>query len=178
MSLLKLTPPEKAEGKLAELYAEAEAFFGSVPNNVRLYGVSPALLENQFHLIGHFSGHATLSAQFLAMIRLLVANSTGSSYCEGFNSGMLLQQKWFSAEHIEAAKSDPENAPLDSKEKSLLLFVLKGVNAPQSVTAADINALKDLGWSEADIFDALAHGARATATNILFDAFKVQLGGC
>ena len=178
MSLLELTPPEKAEGKLAELYAEAKAFFGSVPNNVRLYGVSPALLENQFQLIGHFAGHPTLSAQLLAMIRMLVASSTESSYCEGFNSGMLQQQKWFSAEQIEAAKKDPANAPLADKEKSLLLFVLKGAKDPHSVTADDIKALKDIGWSEADIFDALAHGSRATATNILFDAFKVQLDGC
>ena len=48
MSLLELTPPEKAQGKLAELYAESEQWFGAVPNNVRMLGVSPAVLENQF----------------------------------------------------------------------------------------------------------------------------------
>ena len=31
MAIVPLTPPEKAEGKLAELYASAEQFFGAVP---------------------------------------------------------------------------------------------------------------------------------------------------
>lgn len=177
MSLLELTPPEKAEGKLAELYAEADAFFGAVPNNVRMLGVSPAVLENQFDFAKYYFAHPSLSVPFLAMIRMLVSNATGSPYCEGLNAGML-QQSGISGEQIEAAKADPAKAPLDDKEKSLLLFVLKGVKDPHGVTAEDVKALKDLGWSEAEIFDALAHGSRAVATNIIFDAFKVKLDKC
>ena len=177
MSLLQLTPPEKAEGKLAELYASAEAYFGAVPNNVRMLGVSPAILENQFEIVQYYSGHPTLSVPFLAMIRMLVSTSMGSPYCTGLNSG-ILQQHGLSPEQIEATKADPAKAPLEDKEKSLLLFVLKGVKDPHSVNAEDIKALKELGWSERDIFDALAHGSRIMATNVLFDAFKVPLDQC
>ncbi len=53
MSLIQTTPPEKAEGKLAELYAEVEQAFGMVPNNARTLGISPAILENQIQLIGY-----------------------------------------------------------------------------------------------------------------------------
>ena len=45
MALIQTTPPEKAEGKLAELYAEVEQMFGRVPNNARMLGVSPSLLR-------------------------------------------------------------------------------------------------------------------------------------
>jgi len=54
MSLLELTPPEKAQGRLAELYAESEQWFGAVPDNVRMLGVSPAVLENQFDFAKYF----------------------------------------------------------------------------------------------------------------------------
>lgn len=177
MSLLELTPPEKAAGKLAELYAESEAFFGAVPNNVRMLGVSPAVLENQFDFAKYYFSHPSLSIPFLAMIRMLVSTATGSPYCEGLNAGML-QKNGISPEQIEAAKKDPEKAPLSDKEKPLLQFVLKATKAPHAVTAEDVAALKELGWSEAEIFDALAHGARTVSTNILFDAFKVQSDSC
>ena len=52
MALIQTTPPEKAEGKLAELYAEVEQLFGMVPNNVRMLGVSPEILDNQIQLMG------------------------------------------------------------------------------------------------------------------------------
>lgn len=177
MSLLELTPPEKAEGKLAELYAESEQFFGAVPNNVRMLGVSPVVLENQFDFAKYYFGHESLSIPLLATIRMLVSTASGSPYCAGLNSGMLRKQG-IAAEQIEAAKADPQKAPLKDEEKALLLFVLKATQNPHSVGAEDVASLKKLGWSERDIFDALAHGARSVATNILFDAFKVDQESC
>jgi alkylhydroperoxidase family enzyme len=173
MALLTTIPPEKAEGKLAELYSLTEEMFGAVPNNVRMLGVSPAVLENQLEFAQYYRAHSTLSVPFLAMLRLLVAKSTGSPYCEKLNTGMLMQLG-VPAEQVNALKGDPQSAPLSDKEQALLTFVLKATRDPRSVTAADVQELSGLGWSEADIFDAVAHGARAVATNILFDAFKLE----
>jgi alkylhydroperoxidase family enzyme len=173
MALIHTTPPEKAEGKLAELYAEAEQIFGRVPNNVRLLGVSPAILENQLQLVGHYMGHPTLSTPLLAMIRMLVSKACKSPYCQSLNSG-LLQQAGIPTEQIEAMQADPTNAPLDEKSKALLLFVLKATNDPHSVVAEDLESLRSRGWAEVDIFDAVAHGSRMVGTNIIFDTFKID----
>ncbi len=90
----------------------------------------------------------------------------------------MLQKQGIAVEQIEAAKADPRKAPLNDKEKALLLFVLKAIKDPHSVGPEDVGALKALGWREIDIFDALAHGARSVATNIIFDAFKVDPESC
>lgn len=174
MALLTTTPPEKAEGKLAELYATSEQVFGVVPNNVRMLGVSPMILENQFDLVGYYMGHKTLSTALLAMIRMLVSKGCRSPYCETLNTGLLLKQN-LSMEQIEAAKADPSKAPLSEKEKALLLFVLKATDDPHSTNAEDIANLKNIGWTEQDIFDAVAHGARIVGTNIIFDTFKIDI---
>jgi alkylhydroperoxidase family enzyme len=176
MAIISITPPEKAEGKLAELYASAEQFFGAVPNNVRLLGVSPAVLENQLYFAHYFMKHPTLSAPLLSMIRLLVSKACKSEYCDTFNVG-LLQKFGFTPEQVEAARLDPQKAPLEEKEKSLLLLVLKATDDPKVVTAADLEKLRSLGWTDTDIFDAVAHGARAVATNIIFDTFKIESDG-
>jgi uncharacterized peroxidase-related enzyme len=173
MAIIQITPPEKAEGKLAELYASAELLFGAVPNNAQLLGVSPAVLENQMYMVQYYMKHPTLSAQLLSMIRLLVSRACKSEYCDSFNAG-LLRKLGFSSEQIEAARSDATKAPLDEKEKALLLFVLKATDQPKAVTASDMDKLRSLGFTDVDIFDAVAHGARAVATNIIFDTFKID----
>jgi alkylhydroperoxidase family enzyme len=173
MALIPLTPPEKAEGKLAELYASAEHFFGVVPNNVRMLGVSPAILENQLYSAQYFMTHATLSAPLLAMIRMLVSKACKSEYCDSFNVGLLTRQG-FKPEQMQEARSNPEKAPLAEKEKALLLFVLKATDDPHAVVSSDLDKLRVLGWADMDIFDAVAHGARSVATNIIFDVFKID----
>ena len=45
---------------------------------------------------------------------------------------------------------------------------------PKSVTAADLDALRALGWTDRDIVDGMFHGARNAAVDIMFDAFKVE----
>ena len=173
MALIQTTSPEKAEGKLAELYAEMEQMFGAVPNNAQLLGVSPDILENQIQLIGHYMGHATLSMPLLAMVRMLVSKACKSPYCQNLNSGLLMKAG-ISKDQIAAMQADPEAAPLDGREKALLLFVLKACDDPHAVEAQDLDRLRTLGWSEVDIFDAVAHGARMVGTNIIFDTFKID----
>ncbi len=173
MALINTTPPEKAEGQLAELYSEVEQMFGRVPNNVRLLGVSPALLDNQLQLIGHYRGHASLTTPFLAMTRMLVSKACHSPYCQALNSGLLMQAG-FTKEQIADMQADPTKAPLNEKEKALLLLVLKACDNPHSVAAEDVDRVRSLGWSEVDILDAVAHGARMVGTNIIFDTFKID----
>jgi alkylhydroperoxidase family enzyme len=173
MAFIQTTPPEKAEGKLAELYAEVEQTFGKIPNNVRMLGVSPALLENQLQLIGHYMAHPTLKTPFLATIRLLVSKACHSPYCQNFNTGFLLQAG-VTKEQIEAMQADPTKAPLDEKHQALLLLVLKACDNPHSVVAADVDRVRSFGWSDTDILDAVAHGARMVGTNIIFDTFKID----
>jgi len=174
MALLQTTPPEKAEGKLAELYAEVEQLFGMVPNNVRMLGVSPALLENQLQLIEHYMGHPALSVPFLAMVRMLVSKACRSPYCQNLNTGLLLKAG-FTKEQVAAMQADPSQAPLDEKQRALLLFVLKACDNPHAAVPKDLDRLKAMGWSEPDILDAVAHGARMVGTNIIFDTFKIDL---
>jgi uncharacterized peroxidase-related enzyme len=173
MALLKTLTPEQAEGKLKDLYTATEQMFGAVPNNVRMLGVSPKILENQLDMVGYFMEHPALTPSFLAMIRMVVSANCQSPYCENFNTGMLMQGG-MSAEQLQACKDNADNAPLDDKEKALLKLVVKATKDPHSVVAADIEQLKALGWSEQDVFDAVAHGARSVATNIIFDTFKID----
>ncbi len=174
MALIKTVPVDKADGKVAELYAEVEQLFGRVPNNVQMLGISPTILETQLELVGYYREHPALRTPLLAMIRLLVSKACKSQYCQNLNTGLLIQAG-FTREQIEAAQTNANDAPLPEKEKALLLFVLKATENPHSISQADVDHVRSLGWTDLDIFDATAQGARMVANNIIFDTFKIDM---
>jgi hypothetical protein len=45
---------------------------------------------------------------------------------------------------------------------------------PHKVNENDMDELRKLDWQDKDIIDALNHGARMLATDILFNTFKIE----
>jgi alkylhydroperoxidase family enzyme len=175
VAILKLVPPEQAQGKVKEAY-DMFAPLGMVPAPLQMYSPSPELISLRAKNIGYFRGHPNLSVGLLALIRMLVAEELKYYYCLSLNTGLL--KTLGIADEDAAAKvlSDPASAPLNDKDKALLLFVLKAVKTPEEVTAEDTQKLRDLGWSDGDIIDATAHGAGMVADGIMFKAFKMDQG--
>lgn len=174
MSLLNTVTPEQATGELAEIYAQIAAMRGGVPNSSQLWSLSPELLKQQLSFIGYYMSHKTLSKELLACIRLKVSEDNGCKYCIGFNASMLINMFGWSQEQVDAAKKDPKDANLSPKEVQMLLFVLKAVKTPHDVNPSDIDTLHSLGYSDGDILDATNHGARMSAIDIMFNAFKIE----
>jgi uncharacterized peroxidase-related enzyme len=174
MSLITTIQPHQAEGKVGEIYKEIESTFGFVPNAIRLDSINPNHMARHWEGIRESLGHETLSNKLFTLIRLLVSEATACEYCVGLNAGILMQMHGMTQEDIARVKQTPDAAPLDEKEKALLHFVMKGIGDSNSIEAEDIEALKLLGCSEREIFDATAHGAWQVAGDIMLNAFKVE----
>ena len=174
MSLIQTQSSANATGKTAEIYGQIQQTFGRVPNALQLHSASPLHLEQAWQNISYYMEHPNLSFPLLATIRMLVSQENQCNYCIGYNAAMLIERAGYSADQVAAIKADPNNAPLDAKEKAMLLFVLKSTHAPKTVTADDIAQLRALGWSDTDIFDGAAHGARNMAVDALFNTFKIE----
>ena len=175
MSLLATVNPENATGNVANVYQEMTAAFGGVPNVFQIQSTSPALLQSQWNMIGFYMNHPTLKSDLLALIRMFVSQEHQCEYCIGFNAGMLINHFQYSPEQIQAAQQDPNAAPLDDKDKAMLLFVLKAVKDPHSTDKSDIDALKAQGWSDQDIYEGVAHGSMSMHMDTLFNTFKLEI---
>jgi alkylhydroperoxidase family enzyme len=174
MFLLKTVKPEEAAGKVAEAYKVFPKEVG-IPTPLQLMSASPGLLERQTGVIGYYMSHKKLTFPLLAAIRYLAALKTGHAFCTEFNGGMLLQMG-MSASDLADLKSDPKTSNLEPEEAAMVAFVAKALDDPASVTKADIEALRGQGFEDADIFDALAHGANMYAGSVLFKAFVREDG--
>lgn len=173
MPLINIVQKEEATGKVAEIYESMTNAMGYVPDAFSLFSSSPHLLEIQYENLKHFMRHKTLGGKFLALVRYLVSDQEDCIYCVGMNRGILMHYGVL-PDQLAEIKANPASAPLEENELQLLLFVLKVVNNAASVEQADVENLRQLGWTDADILEASFHATNQIASDRLFNAFKLE----
>lgn len=169
MFRLNHIPPEEATGDVKEVYGIFPEGV-PVPIPLQMFSASPGLLKAQGGVMKYMIGHKELSFHLLALIRFLSACHSNYGFCTEFN-GALLKQAGMTDEDLAEIQKDPGKAPIEDNEKALLAFVQKAVKDADSVTDEDVQALKDMGWSDANIFDAAYLGATMVAGRILNTVF-------
>jgi uncharacterized peroxidase-related enzyme len=174
MPIINTIQPQDATGELAQIYTMINVMRGKVSNSAQIYSSSPELLKQQVSFIKYYMNHKNLSTSLLASIRTLISDKNDCTYCVGFNSAMLINLLEWTPQEVEAMRINPNAAKLDDKEKAMLIFVLKAVRTPHDIVAHDVQNLRDLGYNDSDILDATNHGARMSAIDIIFDAFKIE----
>jgi len=173
MALIKTIKPEEATGEIAELYAHIKAIRGRVPASSQLWSVSPTLLKGQLDFIGYYMSHKTLSAPLLACVRILVSSETNCKYCIDFNSALLINMMGWSSDDVVGLKAEGKSLKLNDKENAMLAFVVNSVKKCSKADENELNSLRSMGWEDSDILDALQHGARMSAIDIIFNTFDL-----
>jgi uncharacterized peroxidase-related enzyme len=145
-----------------------------VPTAIQLFSPNPFLLRQQWEYYGSMMQHPTLSFALTACIRMLVSQAGSCSYCIDMNAGMLIQMAGWTPEQVAATRADFKASPLTDKEQAMLGLVLKATFTATDVTAADLATVRAAGWNDGEILDAVNHGARMVASDILINAFKAE----
>ncbi len=169
-----LTDEEQA--KVDNMFAGIKEHMGFVPDGLKLYSVSPPLLEAFLGSVGYFMAHPTFRQEFLATIRFLVASKSHCHFCIEFNEAML-SNLGVDINALHQALNDPDKAPLEKKEKALLKQVLKTLQDPESLNTKELDALKSEGWSAREIFEAILIGSNNRSFSIMLKAFNVESQG-
>lgn len=175
-SLISPTVPADDSQKVNAILSGVEQHLGFVPDGLRLYSMSPPLLEAFVGNVGYFMSHPRLSQELLASIRYLVSTRANCSFCIDFNAGILMNLGK-SEEDLAAARQDPDKAPLGDEEKLLLKIALRAIDAPEGITEADLQAAVAAGFSERDVFDAVVAAANNRALTHVLRTFKIEHQG-
>ncbi len=174
--LIDITPPAAERKQVEATFAMIEESLGFVPDGLRLYGISPALLKSFVTAIGYFRAQDKLSQELLATIRYLTASKNSCAFCIDFNEAILLQLGK-DRDELQAMREDVEKAPLPDNEKALLKFALGAVDDPDATDAEKIAKLKALGWTDRDIFDAVYVAANNRAFTTMLKTFGIERQG-
>lgn len=171
--LLKPIDVEQAEGQTAEIYAAIQGGMGMIPGAFQYLANSPAMLANRFQEIAYFMQHPRFNPAVLAMVRLLIADKESCKYCIDMNRGLLLQAG-VSLQEIEQTREDLANAPFDSADTTLLVFVMKSVRDPHAINEEDMKMMRAQGWTDQEILEAVYHAVNAVAMDKLLDTFNIE----
>ncbi len=173
MALVTAVALEGAEGIVKEGYEMFMKNVGTIPQPMQLMSISPALFELQLQRIRYFGKHPKLSFALLAHIRYLASRTLEYAYCTDFNRH-LLKKLGYDDETIQAMENDPGKSLLEDNENAMLDFVIRSMKQPASITANDIEKLKQLGWDERDMIDALAQGVGMIDHAIMMQVFQID----
>jgi len=174
--LLVPHPPAGEEQRVAAILGAVEQHLGFVPDGLRLYSISPPLLEAFVANISYFRGGSPLSPVLTTMIRYLVSAQAGCQFCIDLNEGFL-NHLGIPLEEACRARENPEWGPIEARERPLLNLALQAVNDPDAVHAATLQAARDQGWHDRDMFDAVVQAANNRAFNHVPRTFKLERQG-
>lgn len=174
MSLLQTVDPAAAEGDVKEIYDALQANIGMIPTPMELASVSPWMMKYMWASIMFYTQHPNLGFGLLSTIRYLVAEAYDYQFCINFNKNFLLMQG-MTEEDIQKTSQDPTQAPLDDKDRAMVSFVMTAIKKPDAVSQENVDSLKNMGWKDSDIIEALAHATNMIGASIMMKTFKMDI---
>src|ERR1700728_3238572 len=135
---------------------------GVVPNMFRLIASSPAVLGGFATNNGALA--KTLDVKTRERIALAVAQINGCDYCLSAHSYLGLNLAKISPEEVALNRKGESG---DAKADAAVRFAVKAVRERGHVSDADIKAVRDAGFSDAQIVEIIAVVAENVFTNLL-----------
>jgi alkylhydroperoxidase family enzyme len=173
MSLLKIIGPDEAAGETEEIYQSFIDNVGAVPPPLLMASTSPGIQALQAQISTYYRDRSGLSPLLMSLIRYLTAVALEMVPCIEFNAKALTLHG-MTDEQVAHLRVNPAAAPLDEKEGWLLAFVIKALRAPETLAEGHISKLRQLGWTDKDIFDALYISCMLTGMDRMMKALKFE----
>ena len=171
MTFIETVAEEEAEGQLKELYDADRALRGYLPNYTQAFSQRPAVYAAWRGLVGALT--AEMDARRYELATLAAARRLRSSYC-ALAHGSALLARFLEADDLRAVAADHRSAGLDETEVAVMDLAEKVVGDAPAVTETDIERLRSLGLSDAEIFEVIA----AAALRCFFAKTLDGLGVC
>lgn len=160
MSHIPLFDPTTSVGQRQQDFESIQLAFGTVPNMFKAIGQSSAALNSMWTSFAALAqGH--LSSQLAEQIAVLVANLNRCEYCLAAHT-MLGKKAGLTSEQLAHAQVGRSNDP---KTAAALMFVKQMVNAKAHIGADAVKAVKQSGFTDAEVAELIAHVALNVFTN-------------
>jgi uncharacterized peroxidase-related enzyme len=158
MAFIETVPEDQATGPLAAAYATDREVFGHVPNFTKGFSLRPDVYAAWRQLNGAIKANMDLRRYELATVA--AARRLRSSYCTLAHGSVLVDQ-FLEPDAVRAVVSDHRTAGLDEVDVAVMDLAEKVVDDATTVTEADVDRLRSLGLTDAEIADVvLAAAAR------------------
>lgn len=153
------------------LFDEDTAELGYVMNVSRLWAYQPATLTGLFTLLGQANSTDRLSLRQRSILVTACASAFGDSYCS-----LAWGSKLAKASDAQTAARVLEGVDdgLSSSERAMAAWARKVARDPNGTTAVDVQALRDAGFRDSQIFTMTVFVALRLAFSTVNDALGLR----
>jgi len=170
MSRITCVSNEIANDEQRAFFEAIQGQLGMVPNFLRVFAHSPDALQ-AFLGLYHIAHHGSLDAATRERIAVALAQQNECEYCLSAHAAIGRKAGLNGAE-IEANRAGTSQ---DSKAAVAVKLARALVEHKGEVTNAELQAMRDAGFSEADIVEVITHVGMNILTNILGKASRVAI---
>jgi uncharacterized peroxidase-related enzyme len=160
------TAPEGAQPLLQAVKKQ----LGVVPNMFRVIGNSPAALEGYLGLHGALAKGA-LEPATRERIALAIAEVNACDYCLSAHTYLGKRSK-LSETEIAANR---DGGSTEAKADAAVRFAVKLAQSRGHVSEDDLQAVKQAGYSDAQVIEIVLHVALNTLTNYINETVKTEI---
>jgi uncharacterized peroxidase-related enzyme len=164
MTRLQALNPETTTGKTKELFNVVQSKLAMVPNMMRTMGNSYAVLNGYLSFTDALA-ESKIGNRLGELIALAVAEVNQCEYCLSAHALLGGKLLGIDEETIIASRTAETS---DTKVNAALVFAQTLVSKKGLVSDSDVAAVRDAGFSEAEIAEIIAH----TALNIFTNYFN------
>jgi uncharacterized peroxidase-related enzyme len=162
MSRIAIPAREALPSASQPLLDAVEKQLGGVPNLFRLVALSPAALQGFLGLNGALG--KALDVRTRERIALAVAEINGCDYCLSAHSYLSLNLAKIDAAEIALNR---KGASSDAKANAAVAFAAKITRSRGKIADADIQAVREAGFTDAQIVEIVAVVAENVFTNFV-----------
>jgi uncharacterized peroxidase-related enzyme len=171
MTFVRTTPVDEASGDVRAMYERAQAAVGYVPNYAKLFSHRPPVMATWSAFLGSIRGN--LDPRRYELVTLAAARAMRSSYCM-LAHGAVLRRDFYAAEPLTAIARGSAATDLAPSEIAMMAYAEKVARDAGAITDADVQALRDHGLTDAEIFDIAAAAAARCFFSKLLDALGAE----
>ena len=170
MARLPIVNPENSTGKARDLLDTVQKKLGLVPNSMRVMANSAAVLEAYLSFSGALAA-GSLNAKLREQIALEVGEQNSCQYCVSAHTA-IGKMTGLSEAEIEAAREAKSSTP---KPAAALALARQIVAKQGRVAQADVEGVRNAGFTDGEIAEIIAHVALNIFTNYFNNTTDVEV---
>jgi len=170
MPRISIPKREDAPAGSKPILDNVDKMLGFVPNLHRLMSISPNALSGWATLMASLA--KTLDVKTRDGIALAVSEADGCDYCLAAHSFMAGNLTKIPADEIELNR---EGRSTDPKRQAAVAFAKALIETRGKVSDAQFTAVRDAGWTDANIVEMIALTAQFLLTNFINNAVQTPI---
>ena len=135
---------------------------------------SPPALEAMDDLYHPILLGGSMTRDFKELLFVAASQARECPYCAGGHSRLLVNEFGYSEDDVRSMRDGDATDGWSEKDRALVAYVRKATLEPANIAAEDLAALRDVGWTDAELVEATSMAAHAAWTTAIAQSFHLE----